>query len=511
MLRTLFLGPLLVACLAYPLSAHALEPINVLLARNSTTVSVSAVRDALVQANLVMIGTGLSTRVFESASFDAADMPEVFLANCPSSSDTPSEVLTTCASEQLSDLRDAHSADVVLMVVENMELCGGVPPEMLGEGNVPVSASNENLAYAVVKQSCITNPSNNMQAAAHELGHLLSLEHHSGDPNPEIPVSYNHAAVDSLLGLLGNLTAEATPGDIGPLCQLGLSCQYHAFFSADGKTFPNGEPAGEASSSNSKRVIEELAWDVVACYRGCELLLIGADVEDSYDPIEDESLFDHPVFIGGIDPACVWTKPESGMWDNVLSGGAIFMCGQDGQWANYSYFFVEDDVFQFGEQAFTIEFFAHTYGRTQTPNPLITNESALGNEGYWALLYRDEYPEDAVIELRAGSTVVASTNVWPAWPDVDWVHVALVRAGDRGTVFLNGTPVIDEESIFHNITFSLPADRKLSFGGWSSGAIPQWGNYHGHLDEIRISSGPRYVMPFTPPVPPFPRPMAPTP
>lgn len=179
---------------------------------------------ALTQANDVIVATGLTAHVFESAASGGGTATIVF-ADCPGTNSTPSTTHTTCAMNLLGESRDDHMADVVLMVVNDMTGCGGAPPAMVNA--FTISHANEHLAHAVVKASCITNPVRGKKVAAHELGHLLSLEHHDGDPSPNVPVSYNHAGEDSLLGF-GKLTADGDEGD-------GFLCDYHGFFSENGR------------------------------------------------------------------------------------------------------------------------------------------------------------------------------------------------------------------------------------------------------------------------------------
>jgi hypothetical protein len=182
--------------------------------------------------------------------------------------------------------------------------------------------------------------------------------------------------------------------------------------------------------------------------------------------------------------------------------------GDEEDGADYSYFYVDNGVFQFGAQSetsdFTIELFAYSYSPDATPNPVVTNERAVGSSGSWSLAHRSDWPDDIVLQLRAGSKLIESGNVWPAWP-INWVHIALVRMDDRGMVFVNGTKVIDEEDIFEDTTFALGADSKLSFAGWSLGDIYGWAPFMGWWDEIRISRGARYTESFTSPWGPFPR------
>lgn len=433
-----------------------------------------------------MIGTGLAGQVFESAALNSAGIPEVFSADCLGTVTTPSEELTACAMNQFADLRDEHEADVVLMVVNDMNRCGGVPPQMVGQGAPTISPENEDIAYAVVKVTCITAPSNNMRVAAHELGHLLSLEHKENDPNPDLPVTFNHAATSTFLFLAGELTADADPSDV-LLCTIGLLCQFHGFFSGDGITFPNGDPAGDAEVSDSRRVIEEFSWEVVACYRECEtLLLIGADVA-----LIDEGPHMHALLLSEETPPFRVEEPT------YFGPGAVV---NNGSLNAFSWFGVQDPMFALGEDDFTVEMFFYFINGFDWHT--IAKNGAL--ETGWFLSANEFGGLRLAVEGEPGSSsdpLVAGAAFSPG----EWNHIALVRDGDDAYVFIEGELVIDGQAFFADQSF---ASTDLFFGGAPvpSNGLP-FNALWAYMDEIRVSRGSIYTGNFTPPAEPFPRPI----
>lgn len=239
------------------ISAASAEPIRVLLARTSTSVSEAVVRSTLLQMNSTMGNSSLG-----SLDFVAADtllgVPVVDFISCGSSDPVS---LLTCLQSGLTSRRNAVNADIVVVVAPLVGvLCGAVPPSMI---NAPlVAVWNQYLAYAVLKQDCITAPSNNMKVASHEVGHLLSLEHHDSDPLTDLPLGFsdNHAEED-----FDDHTVMGSPVDdcISPF----VSCNGHDFFSQDGRQFPDGGSAGNSSESNAVSVISSSTWNVVSQYR----------------------------------------------------------------------------------------------------------------------------------------------------------------------------------------------------------------------------------------------------
>ena len=269
--RVTFIAILLLQCC----SAFAQEPIKVLLAKGGGLVSSIQVRNAMLRANDILDNTfderPNGTYRFESAAVQAG-APQVFTAACPSGLDAKDTAL--CAIAELADERDQFDADIVVMVVENIQGdCGGVRPEMINAWSI--SALNSIFAYAVIDTECLNTTVRNREGFAHEVGHLLSLEHHDHDPDLDKParvtipqpiedITYNHAEEAGVSGGW-NLTVMASMGDCGPIgC---LNGTWFPFYSEDGKKFPGGADAGDATHSDAKRVIEDISWDVVAAYR----------------------------------------------------------------------------------------------------------------------------------------------------------------------------------------------------------------------------------------------------
>jgi hypothetical protein len=258
MKNNIIAGIMAATFLSTPLASVAFEPTKVLLARTSTSVSESVVRSTLLQMNTTMGNSGLGSRDFVSAD-SFLGIPVVDFV--PSCSYTDPVNLLDCLEDALETRRNSVNADIVVAVVPVVgTLCGAVPPGMINAPNV--SSSNERLAYAVLKQSCITAPSNNMKIASHEVGHLLSLEHHDSDPATSLPlgIPHNHAEED-----FDDHTVMGSPED--DCISTSINCNGHDFLSEVGRTFPDGGSAGNASESNAKAVVSAVSWDVVSAYR----------------------------------------------------------------------------------------------------------------------------------------------------------------------------------------------------------------------------------------------------
>ncbi len=86
--------------------------------------------------------------------------------------------------DNLLPLRNAHAADLVALIVNNLDYCG----EAFDILN-PVSNAFENKAYTVVEQGC----SAGNLSFAHELGHLMGARHNwANDGANNAPYPYNH-------------------------------------------------------------------------------------------------------------------------------------------------------------------------------------------------------------------------------------------------------------------------------------------------------------------------------
>ncbi len=294
--------------------AASAEPIKVLLARTSTSVNVSVVRSTLLQMNTTMSNSGLGSLDFVSASSTFGNPDVEFVTGCTS---TNPVTLLNCIRNKLKTQRDTVNADVVVTVVPSLSLCGSVMPQMINANYI--SDDNQHLAYAVLKLSCITAPSNNMKVASHEVGHLLSLEHHDNDPEPNKPAGYpaNHAEED-----FDDHTVMGSPTDD---CLIpSIACNGHDFLSAVGATFPDGGSAGNSSQSNAKAVVSSKSWDVVAAYRprpsppacsvsvtlmSCNFSGSGNFQVTAFLPGYNVSNADYDISVGG-----------SGFWGNIFEG-----------------------------------------------------------------------------------------------------------------------------------------------------------------------------------------------
>jgi hypothetical protein len=258
-----------------PLSSIAAEPIKVLLSRTSTSISETTVRGTLIQMNTTMSNSGLGSLDFVSAD-TIGGVPVVdFVPLC---SATDEILLLDCLQDALETRRNSVSADIVVTVAPTVgSLCGATPPGMIDA--FTISGDNGHLAYAVLKNSCLISPSNNMKIASHEIGHLLSLEHHDDDHFPLLPqgISDNHAEED-----FDDHTVMGSPKD--DCISTSINCNGHDFFSEVGRTFPDGGSAGNSSTSNAKAVVSALSWSVVAAYRP-----LPAPTVFCYDP---------PLFLG---------------------------------------------------------------------------------------------------------------------------------------------------------------------------------------------------------------------
>ena len=242
---------------AFTTSAYSIEPIKILLARGSTSISKNQVRTIIIQANVALDNTFSSGAYeFESAAFTASGTPKVIDVTCISGTGV---TLNLCARNQLSTKRTNNDADIVVLAVEEItdenSNCALVPPQMI---NATIGPHNHELAYVLVQASCLPVLESGILAVPHEIGHLLSLEHHDSDVDP-LPRPDNHAAEAG-----SNLTLMGSIGDCYPSCD---DVVFHQFLSSDGAQFPDGSAAGDADDSNSKLVVSDESWAAVASYR----------------------------------------------------------------------------------------------------------------------------------------------------------------------------------------------------------------------------------------------------
>lgn len=209
-----------------------------------------------------------------------------------------------------------------------MDQCGAVPTAMI---NAPYAFhANENLAYAAISRSCFQLATNGQPVAAHEVTHLLSVEHVRGDdfPNKPAPFTANHAATD----LNFDATAGASPGDCFP-----FNCIWHNFLSDKDKTFPDGGSAGNASESNAAPMVGAWTWTVVANYRplvpptisGCYEVFLGCPYGCGHSPYE-------LAWYGNNATGYEVQLNNYGFWQNYYSGTSSSVLASTGtQYSEY--------------------------------------------------------------------------------------------------------------------------------------------------------------------------------
>lgn len=121
--------------------------------------------------------------------------------------------VATKGRDNLAQERLDVSADIVLMLVPTIGICGSVDPIMINRPTI--GKENQDLGYAAIGRSCFLQGLDNQPVASHETSHLLSIEHHDSDPAENLPVGFsaNHAEED----IFDNVTVGAGKND----CILG--------------------------------------------------------------------------------------------------------------------------------------------------------------------------------------------------------------------------------------------------------------------------------------------------
>lgn len=135
----------------------------------------------------------------------------------------------------------------------------------------------------------------------------------------------------------------------------------------------------------------------------------------------------------------------------------------------------------FGTSDFTAEAWIKTTG-TPGDQPIISKRTNCGCENFWNILVRSngtihvELYEDSGCGNGAVFTSSATVN------DGNWHHVALTRAGNTYTIYVDG---VSSYSATHNIT-NLNNTHDFKIGMYGCSPLPFADYFNGDIDEVRL-------------------------
>jgi hypothetical protein len=151
----------------------------------------------ITNANNALINSGLTHRYnlkyLHTAPLTFTTVPTTTDAQVKTALDNDS---------QIAGLRQTHAADLVILVTEYLNKTDNGQPHCgvawYFKDEMPRDVNRDMAFQMAIDRGCtITTDSAVIAVAAHELGHLLHLDHQlnvgdSPDTNPTSPVSYNH-------------------------------------------------------------------------------------------------------------------------------------------------------------------------------------------------------------------------------------------------------------------------------------------------------------------------------
>ena len=148
-------------------------------------------------------------------------------------------------------LRNSFAADVVMLVVENLENCGRA--FIMN----PVSNAFEDRGFGVVERSCATGNF----SFGHEFGHIMSARHDwAADNTNNSPFTFNHGFIDTAP------TAPATPWRTVMALNSAPASTRVMFWSNPNVNFPPGDPMGVPppgpQESDNARTLNDTALTV---------------------------------------------------------------------------------------------------------------------------------------------------------------------------------------------------------------------------------------------------------
>lgn len=140
-------------------------------------------------------------------------------------------------------LRNTFAADVVMLIVENLENCGRA--FIMN----PVSNAFEAFGFGVVEQSCATGNF----SFGHEFGHIMSARHDwAADGTNNSPFVFNHGFIEA------TPTAPATPWRTIMSTTNSPPSTRVQFWSNPNINFPPGDPMGVATGSQQSNNAQTL-------------------------------------------------------------------------------------------------------------------------------------------------------------------------------------------------------------------------------------------------------------
>tara|TARA_Y100000004_G_scaffold60084_1_gene67056 strand:- start:2083 stop:2943 length:861 start_codon:yes stop_codon:yes gene_type:complete len=206
-------------------------------------------------------------------------------------------------------------------------------------------------------------------------------------------------------------------------------------------------------------------------------LLLHGDGTNGSTTFKDDSINNHTITVNG--------NAQISTAQSKFGGSSMYFDG------NGDYLSVADsDAFHIGAGDFTIE--AWLYKELKgTYHTLLGQRVNSTNE--WRIILDLNTAGNGYSEGRLRFDWGSGSYNWDAGIPVDtWTHIAIVRSGTTGTLYVNGTAVTGTTTLSNIGNYAAPL---LIGSNTGSGEY-----YKGYIDDLRITKGvARYTSNFTPP------------